>query len=245
MISFQKEQVFIVTGASSGIGEGITLLLNELGASVVAIARNEERLLSIKSKAKHPENIFVEIKELTENINELPKYIKELKNKYGKFSGLVCSAGIGDIVPLQVLEYEQMRKLADINYYVPIFMAKGFADRRNNVGEGASIIFISSISAHMCNRGLITYAGMKGAIKTSGKAIARELSAQGIRVNIITPSEIETPIHTNSHTVRAEYDDYPFGLGSVEDVANMAIYLLSDKAKWLSCQEYIVDCGVI
>ena len=89
MISFNAEQRFIVTGASSGIGEGVALLLNELGASVIAVARNVERLSAMKAKAKHPENIFIEPKDLVEDIENLPNYVKSLKEKYGrKFIGI-------------------------------------------------------------------------------------------------------------------------------------------------------------
>ena len=60
MISFSADQRFIVTGASSGIGEGVALLLNELGATVIAVARNVEKLSAMKAKAKYPETIFIE-----------------------------------------------------------------------------------------------------------------------------------------------------------------------------------------
>ena len=81
--------VYIVTGASSGIGAKTVELLNEHGAVVVAIARNENRLNEIKNKCKQPENVFVEVKDLTDDIDNLAKYVKELKDKYGKFKGLV------------------------------------------------------------------------------------------------------------------------------------------------------------
>lgn len=103
MISFNKEQRFIVTGASSGLGEGTALLLNELGATVVGIARNEERLKVMKAKCKYPENMHIEIKDLTEDIEGLPQYVKELKNKYGKFSGMAYCAGITQVQPLKLL----------------------------------------------------------------------------------------------------------------------------------------------
>ena len=77
MINFKKEQVYIVTGASSGLGEGTALLLNELGATVVGIARNKERLEAMRAKCKYPENMYLEIKNLVEDIEGLPQYVKE------------------------------------------------------------------------------------------------------------------------------------------------------------------------
>ena len=80
MIKFNKEQIYIVTGASSGIGEATAILLNELGATIVGIGRNQERLEAMKAKCKYPENVFLEQKDLTEDIEGLPKYVKELKD---------------------------------------------------------------------------------------------------------------------------------------------------------------------
>lgn len=245
MISFTKEQIFIVTGASSGIGEGTALLLNELGATVIGIARNEERLNKMKAKCKYPENMHLEIKDLAEDIESLPQYIKELKNKYGKFTGMAYCAGIVDIKPLQIIEKATMEKLFDIDYYVPIFMTKGFADRRNNIGKGASIVYISSIAAKYCDKGMLNYAGAKAALISSAKSIGRELAPQGIRVNCVSPSDIITPMVEQSNAVRTNFADYPLGAGQVDDVANMVVYLLSDKAKWLTTQNYRLDCGTI
>ena len=88
MISFNTEQRFVVTGASSGIGEGVALLLNKLGATVVGIGRNQERLEGMRAKSSCPGRMFLEQKDLAGDIDGLPAYVKGLKDKYGKFSGL-------------------------------------------------------------------------------------------------------------------------------------------------------------
>lgn len=247
MISFNKEQIFIVTGASSGLGEGTALLLNELGATVVGIARNAERLNAMKAKCKYPENMYLEIKDLTEDIDGLPAYMKELKNKYGKFQGLAYCAGIVEVKPLQLLTSHEMRKLFDINYFAPIMMAKGFADRRINNGAGASAVFISSLSSISCSRGMITYSGAKAALSSSIKAIAKECAPYKIRFNCVSPSDIKTPMVLNdaAEFMKDKEKIYPMGYGDVEDVANMIVFLLSDKAKWIASQNYIIDCGVM
>lgn len=239
MISFNKEQIYIVTGASSGIGEGTALLLNELGATVIGIARNEERLKAMKAKCKYPENMFLEIKDLTEDIENLPQYVKELKNKYGKFSGMAYCAGICEVKPLQLIDYNEMKYLFDIDYFAPIFMAKGFVDRRNNIGKGASIVFISSMGRHLCDRGMTTYAGAKNALSASVKVISREVVGSGVRVNSVSPSNVATAMSENKELEKL----YPLGFAKVEDIANYVIFLLSDKTSWITSQDYTLDCG--
>ena len=244
MISFTSEQRFIVTGASSGIGEGVALLLNELGATVVGIARNQERLDGMKAKAKHPENVFLEQKDLAEDIPGLPAYVKTLKEKYGKFHGMAYCAGLPCINPLRAVEFDDIQRIFAVNYFAPVFMAKGFADRRNNDGNRSVMVFMASGGGVHCDPGMTEYAGSKGALIATMQSIARELAPQGIRVNCVSPSLISTPMADEIARSYAE-GKYPFGIGTVADAANMVIYLLSDQAKWITAQNYIVDCGAM
>ena len=245
MISFTSEQRFIVTGASSGIGEAVALLLNELGASVIGIARNRERLEAMKAKAKRPENIFLEQKDLAEDIAGLPAWIKSLKDKYGKFQGMACCAGIGTLLSLQSMDIDAIKQTFDVNYFSAVFLAKGFADRRVNNGKGSAVVAIASIAANIAEKGQIAYAGSKAALSASMKAIARELSSQQIRVNTVSPSMIATPMlgDGSSDYYQEMSQKYPFGFGKPEDIANMIVFLLSDKSKWITGQNYILDCG--
>ena len=244
MISFISEQRFIVTGASSGIGRGVALLLNKLGATVIAIARREDRLKELQASAKYPEKMFFEVKDLTNDIDGLPTYIKSIKEKYGKFQGMACCAGLGELHPLRAVDMNTIQKIFAINYFVPVFLAKGFADKRNNNGKGSSIVCIASAGGVHCDPGMTCYAGSKGALIASMQSIARELAPSGLRVNCVSPTVIDTDM-TDDITRSFAEGKYPFGLGEVSDVANMIVYLLSEKAKWITAQNYIIDCGAI
>lgn len=241
MISFTPDQVFIVTGASSGIGATVSLLLNNLGASVIGIGRNMTRLQDVRSKSKFPENFHIEQKDLSQDIEGLPDYIKQLKEKYGKFQGMACCAGIGSIQPLQLADLSEYQKMFDVNYFAPIFMLKGFIDKRNH-NPNASVVCIASVAGCYCPPGQTCYAGTKAALIGSLRSAAAELAGKGVRINCVSPSLIDTNMPGELSRKYAE-GKYPLGLGQPEDVANLIVFLLSEKAKWITKQNYIIDCG--
>jgi NAD(P)-dependent dehydrogenase (short-subunit alcohol dehydrogenase family) len=244
MIKFEPDQRFIVTGASAGIGKAICLLLNQLGATVIAIGRDDERLQQTKNECLHPGNTWLEKKDLGVEVEKLPMFVSALKAKYGKFHGLVYSAGAIELQPLQSLDYDHARDLFAVNYFGPVFLAKGFADRRNNVGRGASLVFISSIAALASDRGMVSYAGSKAALAASAKCIGRELMGLGIRVNTILPGSVSTDMTNRMLALKGEDREHlSENLGEPSDVAALTAFLLSDQAKWITCQNYIIDGG--
>ena len=244
MSLFTKEQIFLVTGASSGIGQGVALKLNQEGATVVAIARRADKLEETKAQAAAPENFFCEVKDLTEDIADLPKYLKSLKDKYGKLSGLAYCAGITKISPLQCLEYDRLLAMYKVDTFAPIMMLKGFADRRVNAGKGSACVLFSSIAAHISTKGQVEYASAKAALTAAAKAVAHEVAPSGVRVNVISPSDISTPMtHIDPDYLKNKASMYPLGVGEVADAAELAVFLLSEKSKWITAQDYVLDCG--
>ncbi|MCP4350617.1 MAG: SDR family oxidoreductase [Desulfobacterales bacterium] len=248
MIKFNKQDIFIVSGGSSGLGKGICLKINSLGATVIAIARNEEKLNKVKQESEFPENTFAAPKDLSANLDSVPVFIKELAKKFGKIKGVVHSAGLLDIMPLKGIQIQKAKKVMDINFFAGLALAKGLADRRVYAGN-PSIVFLSSIAAICGQPGMIQYASSKGAINAMVKSMALELSKSGIRINSVMPGYVKTRLSEESyHLYSEEYKKeletmYPFGLGEPEDVANIVVFLLSDASRWITGQNIIIDGG--
>ena len=249
MITFVKEQVILVTGASSGIGKAIALQCNKLGATVIANGRNIKRLQEVKSQSSFPEAFHLEPLDLTADMDNLPLWVKSLREKYGKLSGLVPCAGVSLVTPLRDYTREAANQIFDIHYHVPLLLAKGFADRRNNVGNGSAIVFMSSGGVIARAPGLSIYGGAKGALIAAAGSLSKELAPLKIRVNVLAPALVQTPMGDaffsmiSEEAKEKEVQLYPFGIGEPSDVAGTAAFLLSSAGKWITGQTIVLDGG--
>ena len=238
MIAFKKEDIFLITGGSSGIGKATALKLVELGASVVISGRNKERLEEVKNQASNPECVFIEVKELLEDIGALPEWVKGIAKKYGKLKGLLPFAGVSNVRPLSLIDYESSVEVMNIHYFAPLM-------RRVNTGSNCSIVVMSSTSRYAGGRGSVEYASAKAAISASIRNLANELYHKNIRVNSVSPGFINTPLVEKSLNdgeinIKNNFDKI---CGEPEDVANLAAFLVSDEARWINGDDIIIEGG--
>lgn len=241
---FSEEEIFIVTGASSGIGRAVAVKLISENASVIAIGRNEERLTKLRSEVLYPQNLYIEAVDLVSQLSDMPSFLKQLKEKYGKFSGIAYCAGAILLKPASETTYEESLDLFKINYFVPTMIIKSLLDKRICVGKGTSAIAVASADAFLREKGLSIYSGTKAALQATLATLAKEVAPRGMRVNTISPSDIKTPMTDNMQSFREGRElQYPFGYGEPEDVAELATFLLSKKSKWITGHDYIVDCA--
>lgn len=245
MIRFCREDVFLVAGASSGFGAASARLLNALGATVVTVGRDSARLDALRADCAAPDAWHNETRDLTADTGTLSAWVRALKERYGKLRGLLYTAGVCEVVPVRLQEAEGMRGLFEINVFAAYQLARGFLDRRCNTGGGASLVFIASTGALHDNAGITSYSASKGATIAMTRSMACEFMPQRIRVNCISPALVPTPM------TEAIYPDlqeraaaYPLGPGSADDVANTAVFLLSDASRWITGQNIIVDGGI-
>lgn len=249
MIHFCEEQIFLITGASSGIGRSTALLCNKLGATVIATGRDLSRLEALRKEAENQGNLHIEQRDLTVNMEDLPKWITELRKNYGKISGFVHCAGYNMMAPFSSFTVEDARKMFDVHFHAAMLLARGVADRRNHAKE-CSLVFVGSICAVTPLRMLSIYAAAKGAVISAAGTMSKELGTQGVRVNCVSPALVRTPLTENYSNAVMGYDVlgqedkiYPLGISEPEDVAHTLVFLLSSASRKITGQNIVIDGG--
>ena len=237
----------LITGASSGIGKGIAVVLSKLGANVILTARDEERLRETYNELEpgaHSYRAF----DLS-HPDTAGGLIEEICRDGMKLNGLVHSAGISITMPLQYLKLSDMENIMSVNFFSFAELVKQFSKRQHNDG-GGSIVAISSISGRVGARGLTAYCASKGALESAVRAMALDLAPKKIRINAVSPGMIGTRIYeglkeiVNNKDFEGELKKRQIlGIGRPEDVAYATAYLLSDASRFITGATLTVDGG--
>jgi len=242
-----KNKNIIITGASSGIGRQCAITFSKLGANIILIARNKERLKDTLNKLEKGNHLIV-----PQNITEYDK-LEEVVNiavdKIGRISGFVHSAGIEMTLPLRSMTPSYYEDMFAINVISGLELARIISKKKYLDKNGASFVFISSVMGILGQLGKIGYCSSKGSLISGVKAMALELAFKKIRVNCILPGVVETEMSNEMFQKLSEeskkniVDMHPLGLGKPEDIAYACVYLLSDSARWVTGTNLIIDGG--
>jgi NAD(P)-dependent dehydrogenase (short-subunit alcohol dehydrogenase family) len=252
-LSFQ-ERTYLVTGGGSGIGKGVAAGLVAAGASVMIIGRNADRLAAaveeIESLDSDGGAIRYEPADVT-NEDEVIRAVDAATAWHGRLNGVVHSAGGSLTVgPITHTDSEAWRHTVDLNVNGTMYVLK-HAARQMVRGGGGSFVAISSIAASNTHRWFGPYGVTKSAIDHMMMLAADELGESWVRCNSIRPGLIRTDLVAASVIESPELSaDYALctplpRTGEVEDVANLAMFLLSDAASWITGQCINVDGGHI
>lgn len=237
----------IVTGASSGIGQQVAISCSKMGAKVILIGRNEERLNETMSQMEGDGHL-VFCFDLT-NLEGMKGLVSDIVAKTGAINGLVNCAGISTTNLFKLTKPAELDKFFRANVYSGYFLTQECTKMGHFSKDGGSIIFFSSIAGSFGDIGKSTYGMTKAALLNLSKHLACELARKNIRVNTISPGAICTPINMNLPHMKdpekraALESQHLLGLGETSDVANACIYLLSDASRWVTGSNLFVDGG--
>lgn len=235
---------FLITGATSGIGFEICLKIVSYGGNIIAVGRNQQKLNELE-KLTAEKNRVITISYDLEDIENLDQLIEKIPIN---LDGIVHSAGIVQLQPIKFLDINVLNKIRRINYDAAVLILSKLL-KKKKVNKGSSIVFISSIAAEYGMKGNFIYASTKAALNSSAKVFAAELSGQKIRVNAIAPGQVETALTqevaltVSEDAISADKLKYPLGYGKPEDVANLALFLISDKSTWITGTTITIDGG--
>lgn len=241
-----ENKVIIVTGASSGIGAQCAIDCSKMGAKVVLVARNEERLQQTVSQMEG-EGHLVKSYDLND-LDGVKSLVVSITSETGKVDGFIHAAGIEITKPIKLLTPEDYENVYRTNALAGFEFVRQLSSIKNT-NNGASIVLISSISGVIGRGTVAAYAASKGAMISATRTMAIELAKRNIRVNCVSPGTILTPMMQNvldsmDEEARAKrVDGFLLGLGETTDISNACIYLLSDAAKWVTGQNLIIDGG--
>ncbi len=240
-----KGKNFVVVGASSGIGRQTALELAAAGAHVLAIARNKTRLSAVQSQ--YPSLIeTAQIDVATASNEDWANAVGTFVTNYGKIHGAVYTAGTTGTTPLRLHDGPDARNMMETGFWGAMKCIE-FATKKKYSHEGASYVVFSAVAAYRGGRGMLVYSGAKAAVQAAIHSIAGEISERKQRINSISPGWVETEMTENylKHMGQSVQDISSgcLGKGQPSDVTGMVLFLLSDRAQWITGVDFIVDGG--
>jgi len=244
-------KVALVTGAGSGIGQGIAKKFAEEGARIVidyiCASRGADDTLKMVQQAGSSGTV-VEA-DVTKCV-DIKKLVDTAHKQLGGLDILVNNAGIEKKASFTDVSEEDYDTILAVNLRGPFFLTQYFVQKLMGLGKPGRIINISSVHEDMAFPDFSTYCISKGGMRMFMRNLAVELGPKNITINNIAPGAIKTPINEklmhDKGEMQALLKNIPLNrLGVPEDVANLAAFLASDKAGYVTGSTYVIDGGLM
>ena len=244
------DRTILVTGGGSGIGKGVAAAAVAAGGNVMIVGRNADKLAAAADEIKShggAGSVLYEPADVTDE-DETARVVDAATAWHGQLHGVVhCAGGSETIGPITQVDSEAWRRTVDLNVNGSMYVLK-HAAREMVRGGGGSFVGISSIAASNTHRWFGAYGVTKSALDHLMMLAADELGPSSVRVNCIRPGLIRTDMVApilNSPEISEDYrvcTPLP-RVGEVSDIANLAVFLLSDASSWITGQMINVDGG--
>ncbi len=240
-----KANYILVTGASSGIGRCIAVGLSNR-FNMILVGRREDHLLETKLLCCNPESQLVLKLDLS-RIDELEQSLSTFMEKNGiNVAHFIHCAGLMRMLPLKMITADNLISSFSTNVASAALVAKVLMQRRVNSSALKSAVFISSNISNFGAKAFSTYAASKAALDALMRCLAVELAPR-VRVNSVLPGAIQTEMTAGIFSDKEMTDrlslSYPLGLGQPEDIYEIVDFLISDRARWITGQQFVVDGG--
>jgi glucose 1-dehydrogenase len=246
-----KDHIAVVTGSSSGIGQGIAVRFAEEGARVVVDyvghPDGADQTLGMIKKASG-EAVICQA-DVT-SMSDIRKLIDTAWQTWGGCDILVNNAGIDKEADFWNVTEADYDKVLDVNLKGPFFLTQYFVQKLLAANKPGRIINISSVHEDMAMPHFASYCAAKGGLRMLMRNLAVELGPKKITINNIAPGAILTPINKKLEDNKALLDrllqNIPLGrIGTVEDVAALAAFLASDESSYITGSTYVIDGGLM
>ncbi len=244
-------KVAIVTGAATGIGQGIAMRFAKEGAAVVVdyVGKPDapnKTVDAIKSSGGRVTAVEADVS----NPGQVANLIGEAVKTFGKLDVLVNNAGIEKKYAFVDYPLEEARKIIEVNLIGPFLVAQAAARQMIKQGQGGRIINISSVHEDLPMPTNTPYCMSKGGLRMLARTIAVELATHKITVNNIGPGAIYTPIDADIEAQpeleKSLMGEIPLNRwGKPDEVAGLAVYLASDEASYVTGSTYFIDGGML
>jgi NAD(P)-dependent dehydrogenase (short-subunit alcohol dehydrogenase family) len=236
----------LVTGASRGIGRATALALAAAGARVLVHFGSDEQAANsvvetIRAAGGSADKVAADLS-IANGPHELARQVRTLVGD--RLDILIANAGISKNAPIDETKVEDFDRLFAVNVRAPYFLVQQLLPV---LGEGSSVVMLSSLAARSAVGNLSAYAATKGAIDTLVTHFAALLGERGIRVNAIAPGVVETDMSNFARTDAGR--EFTLSLQALkrvaqpDDIASAALFLASDEARWVTGDTLRVDGG--
>jgi len=225
----------LVTGASSGIGHAVVVALASEGANVIMVGRSQERLVAAAARLDEPERHRLVEADLAD-YGQVTEVSGVLASERILLDGLVHCAGVFQPGAFEQIRPDGLERTWAVNARGPFYLTQALASQ---LRDGAGIVFVTSVSAHVGMAGQSAYAMSKGAVESLSRTLAVELAPRSIRVNAIAPGFVATPMNEGFRKVpgvaeRRAGAALAGRLGTPEEIASVVTFLLSNEATFVN-----------
>jgi NAD(P)-dependent dehydrogenase (short-subunit alcohol dehydrogenase family) len=240
-------KVAVITGGNSGIGLATAKEFKEQGAQVIITGRDQETLAAAKREIG---GNVVAVRSDTSSLTEIDKLFATVKEKFGHIDVLFINAGVGEFAPVEAVTEEMFDSVMDINFKGAYFTIQKALPLLN---DNASVVLNASIVANIGMPNSSVYAASKAALITLARTLSAEFVGRGIRVNVVSPGPVATPIlgrmglppellEETSKSIEAQVPMKRFG--RPEEIAKTVLFLASEDSSYLLGTEIIADGGM-